>query len=556
MSCLPVSSPQVAEHELRVSLSLVVDYTGSDNHVAASQRLPFDVLATVFAAIPATDSQTVPLDVVALVCRHWRAVALDLPYLWGEITVYAATRPHAVARWLARSKDTPLRLTILDPRDEQDILQEVFLGLPGYLATTVRMLRDHASRIERLELSRLGLHTTVDVLSVFSRVAVPRLQCLQVEPVVGEIPSPYPLDATLDMPVLGGQMQRLRKLIIAHLEFPLASYFDLKELRLIGQSHLPPLDILSLLARSPALEILEIEGPLSSISWPDDTSYPTKTVALPRLQHLRLRGGQLWALHMLAHLEFPATTLVDVTLEERALADYRKVVDEDQDEEMELEGWGVGPHRQDPVPHCRSFQAIASTIQDLTLEYGDGDGDDFFVKLSSADGSPGLQVTWRWNSYSDFTHGSIWYDLVPLPAVQRLRINCIPFARAISQVEWRLFLGLMPSLRTIEITHAVVFFEERCYGVAYDIEEGADVFKPMFLALSRPTTDPITRSIRRLPCPALRSVTFFHRSWEPLDATTQDHVSRCNRSRGKSGARRPVIVDVQPCMCAECGLDG
>ncbi|EPS92752.1 hypothetical protein FOMPIDRAFT_1056583 [Fomitopsis schrenkii] len=502
----------------------------------------------VFPIIPETDLLTRPLDVVALVCRHWRAVALAHPEWWGEMKIGPTTPPHVVKKWLERSKDTPLRLTLLDPRDEDFILaeEETVATLPEYLHANVRALRDHADRIEHFALSRHNLRITADILYEFSGVDAPRLRSLQVEPVFDEGTSMALFEGLFETEVFPGHTQGIRKLAIAHAILPLDPYLNLRELRLTYLTELTSGDLFSLLARSPALEIFELNDCI--VDWPEDVIYPAKTVALPRLRRLQLEASQLEVLHTLSHLEFPATTRVDVTLEQRAHIDGREVVNEDAHTDIP-ENLGGASSSRDPIPHCHSLRDVASTIEDLTLGYSDGDIEhpkDFIITLWSPDVR--LVATWRRSINSNPSQGGIWYDVLPLPAVERLRINHIPdILRTISQVEWRTFLGLMPSLRTIEVTHNVTFYSEGCATGA----EPADVFGPMFFALSRPTPDPVTR-VRQLPCPELHSVVFSHRSWGPSNARWDAWISGCNGGRRESGARRPIDFSFKPCMCGDC----
>ncbi|EPS94555.1 hypothetical protein FOMPIDRAFT_1054978 [Fomitopsis schrenkii] len=231
--------------------TLVIHYTGSVNQAAAINRLPFELFAMVFPAIPETDLLTRPLDLVALVCRHWRAVALAHPEWWGEMKIGPTTPPHVVKKWLERSKDAPLRLTLLDPRDEDFILaeEETAATLPEYLHANVRALRDHAHRMEHFELSGHSLKPTADILSALSGAAAPRLQSLQVEPVKDRwtLAPQTLLDTFFTTRVFQGHTQGIRKLAIAYVRFPLAPYSNLRELRLAHQRNLASGDLLSLL---------------------------------------------------------------------------------------------------------------------------------------------------------------------------------------------------------------------------------------------------------------------------------------------------------------------
>ncbi|EPS94554.1 hypothetical protein FOMPIDRAFT_84997 [Fomitopsis schrenkii] len=528
-----------------------LNVAGPANHVAAINQLPFELLALVFATIPETDTHPRPLNDVMLVCQHWRAVALEHPHWWSEMTIQPTTPPYGVAKWLERSKDAPLRLTLLDPRDEDFIIaeEEPTATLPGHLYANVRALRDHAHRIEHFELSGHSLKTTADILSALSGAAAPRLQSLQVEPVKDRwtLAPQTLLDTFYTIRVFQGHTQGIRKLAIAYVRFPLAPYSNLRELRLAHQRNLASGDLLSLLTRSPALEVLDLED--SHVDWPKHVVYPADTVALPRLRDLLLGGPQLQVLHTLGHLDFPATTLVEVRLEGRAQIDGREAVYEHVDNDLP-QNQGGGDSGRDPIPHCHSLRAVASNIEDITLDYTDEQPefqDDIILTLSSPDVS--LVVTWRWSMFSDPSEGGMWHDLVPLPAVQRLRINCIPVSLPISQVEWRTFFGLMPSLHTIEVTHDVIFYPERCYIVP-EVEEPADLFEQMFLALSRPTPDPVTRAWK-LPCPNLHSVVISHRTWGPFGEKWHGLISACNTGR-RGRTRRPIELSFEPCMCVDC----
>jgi hypothetical protein len=85
---------------------------------------------------------------LAQVCRHWRAVALDTPSLWRAIKVDIRYRPSLDARlivlktWLSRSKNCSLSLSLeksYSPR---------FHELPHFTDT----IRAHSARLESIKL--------------------------------------------------------------------------------------------------------------------------------------------------------------------------------------------------------------------------------------------------------------------------------------------------------------------------------------------------------------------------------------------------------------------
>ncbi|KAJ7238193.1 hypothetical protein C8J57DRAFT_962028, partial [Mycena rebaudengoi] len=112
------ASPAAARRERENSQSLLHD------HKYPILTLPIEITSEIFIAylpvypeFPSITGLSSP-TLLAQVCRHWRAVALDTPSLWRAIKVDIRYRPSLDARlivlktWLSRSKNCSLSLSL------------------------------------------------------------------------------------------------------------------------------------------------------------------------------------------------------------------------------------------------------------------------------------------------------------------------------------------------------------------------------------------------------------------------------------------------------------
>ncbi|KAH9924736.1 uncharacterized protein B0H18DRAFT_1010980 [Fomitopsis serialis] len=303
-------------------------------------------------------------------------------------------------------------------------------------------------------------------------------------------------------------MPAVQRVSTVSMPLSLDPFSGLRRLDLHDQASLSTEELVSVLGRSPELEVIVLG--IVERNWSDNTAYPTTTVDLPCLKFLFLAGLQDDVLHTVAHITFPATTEVNLRL--------------------------VGPSssERDITRHCHSLRSITSVAQDLVFAYSNmADEDNYVISMSTPDER--LTVSWEWDmereDNAEDGQPSLRFELMNLPAVRSVRIVGLPQTACIAQAEWQRFLDLMPSLQSIE------------FATSSEPLTRIDVLSPMLEALSQPVAYPGKPNVVGLRCSDLRTVWLSDASWGPPDADVTQAFVVYVGARLRWGMRQEFRVD-------------
>lgn len=240
---------------------------------------------------------------VGHVCRHWREVALGTPKLWAIPFLNSSL---ATEEMLMRSKMAPLSLRC-GLRYRMDSVQKVLM---------------HIERLQEVSLPFLNGGMTyrciMEFLNKLSSCSAPKLQSLSLEEEFAQ---------TLRIAIPTSFIApNLRSLQLKYCDLSWASSvltgLTVLNIKKLSSECLPTLDeLISALRRMPALRTLELEDALPTLP-PQTTSLPraprAMNVRLPHLKRLRLVAKILDVANVLARIELPDSTMLEVHLGCRA----------------------------------------------------------------------------------------------------------------------------------------------------------------------------------------------------------------------------------------------
>jgi len=272
------------------------------NNLSPISIIPPEILGVIFVSLARQVQALHPPDAPAVlswlnvghVCHLWREVALANPELWATPFLSSS---EATEEMLVRSKMAPLILRT-GRRYRMDCVQKAF------------------EHVERLQEVSLGYPNTpihlLDLLSKLSSCSAPSLQSFSLDGGLGRriaIPTSF-------------MAPNLRRLKISHCDLSWASpvltgltFLDIKS---TSVECLPTLDgLMSALRRMPALHTLFLEDALPTLprgSKPPPYAPHAMDVRLSHLERLRLAGKMLEVVNVLAHIELPNSTRMEVQL--------------------------------------------------------------------------------------------------------------------------------------------------------------------------------------------------------------------------------------------------
>ncbi|TFY75828.1 hypothetical protein EWM64_g8185, partial [Hericium alpestre] len=249
---------------------------------------------------------------VTHVCRLWRKIALDHPSLWG-IDV-DSLRPCTTER-LRRSKQAPLVVRYHNPVNnllaaEQDILMSLLAETPRTSELALTCPQQYAwDSMAHLLVVRAPL------LETFS-YSTPQRRMGQ--------------SCILPWNLFAGDAPRLREISLTDARLPLESslYEHLTHLSLSTSEYGPaPMaaftrdELLSVLARMPELEKLELTWTIPSAMDMAALLPADAAVALPKLKKLKLAAQPTDCLKLVEYLTIPTTTAIHLNCHERGNPD-------------------------------------------------------------------------------------------------------------------------------------------------------------------------------------------------------------------------------------------
>lgn len=271
------------------------------NMLAPISHLPPEILSKIFSscASESTDHKH-PLDWIRVshVSRHWRAVALTSPNLWGAIVF---SRPKWVEEMIKRSKMASL------------IIKADLTWVTPKILESVQIALRHSSRIH--ELALIASSTTLDKLFDNSPINLPNLHSLSLAVPRKErfgIPFGYILPET----VLDGDFPYLRRLELTkcNISWDSSLLSNLTHLKICDVSSVArstTSQVLDALERTAALEVLDLHEALPLV--PDEAILPLpvdRIVALPRLSHLAISSSVPECANLLQRITIPDTATI------------------------------------------------------------------------------------------------------------------------------------------------------------------------------------------------------------------------------------------------------
>ncbi|KAI0263252.1 hypothetical protein BC834DRAFT_325338 [Gloeopeniophorella convolvens] len=311
---IPVG-PDIRDHHARAALRAIVEKQIDDaersilsmrtrrNALVLISILPPELLARIFHfhALnhpPLMDGELSGWIIDTHVCRHWRQVALGDGSLWGDIKGFPA-RNRWIPEMVARSKDAPLNISLLDPPDQR--LLSIFLR--------------HLPRIRELALPGLGPSQAGED---FTRKILTHEAPILERFTLGLLGDGSPIVPNQVRLFRGSGAPRLREMTLYHVNltwssFPRSPLTRLNVRLSPGVPGMPSLGsfehLMDVLAGCPTLEHLSLHHCLPSTS---STRNRLSTVNLPKLHKLDLEDTSNEITRMLEHLELPLSSSLDI----------------------------------------------------------------------------------------------------------------------------------------------------------------------------------------------------------------------------------------------------
>ncbi|KAF8498170.1 hypothetical protein F5888DRAFT_227454 [Russula emetica] len=313
------------------------------NALVLISLLPPEILARVFHLLvleepPLSGRQDVGWIKVTHVCRHWRQVALDDSSLWARIGRTRMNRKW-ISEMLARARNAPLDIE--------------FNAVAMSSREALLLIRPHISRTRQFRFHGLStLHSDI-VRDIFSWEA-PALEHFELKV---SAHSPVTFRDLGESMLFKGHAPRLRtfslsRVVIPWSLIPRGQLTQLKidrfneELHSSGDLN----QLIDLLVNSPALEILALESCLPS----QLTEFPHgRTIQLPHLSRLRLRGSTSRIMNMLKMLKLPSST----TLHLDCISNITTIHNDSEGLLLPV----ISAHFQSPTP--AEFKSLTVTIR-------------------------------------------------------------------------------------------------------------------------------------------------------------------------------------------------
>ncbi|KAH9839911.1 uncharacterized protein C8Q71DRAFT_744785 [Rhodofomes roseus] len=439
-----------------------------DGPTSPTQRLPDDLLHDIFYDIAATctcatqDGDLVSGSVLLLpvshVCRYWRALTLAYPRLWSLLHITTNTRVAMLREFLARSQGVLLNVKLRGPKSVWEPSEDI--------VRIARMLAEHADRIEAFHIGQFFKEDMGKVLAFYADKPAHNLHSLMA------FSGSY-----MEIPALfAGDMPTLRRLHLARISMPWLPYRDMVEMEIPSQLTPATEDILWTLRHSPSLTLFSMvmHGDPSAPVMSEPAS--KSLVHLPRLQRLHLGTMRDTddVLQILPHLEFPATTRVNLCLRQRMKTNV------------------------DLGDLCPPLRAVKAQVRQGFLQFICVE-DLYSIIFRSPDNV--FSVEWQWGRWqwgsdneADVSSTTNTLDCVTLPNLTSLAIHAIRYF--LSTPQWVDVLQRFSSIHKLEID-----FRSSQLGSAW-----AKV-PSFFAALGKDGTD------GRLVCPSLTHLAIMRASF-------------------------------------------
>ncbi|KAF8498172.1 hypothetical protein F5888DRAFT_1889297 [Russula emetica] len=313
------------------------------NALVPISLLPPEILARVFHLLvleemPFSGKRNLGWIRVTHVCRHWRQVALDDSSLWARIGSTLMNKKW-ISEMLARAKNAPLDIE--------------FNGVASSSRGALLRIHPHLSRTRQFRFHILSMLHSDSVREMFSWEA-PALEHFELEV---SAHSPVTFRDLGENMLFKGHAPRLRTFSLSRVVIPwsLIPRGQLTQLKIACPNE--EIDysgelsqLIDLLVNCPALEILALESCLPS----QLTEFSHgRTIHLPHLSRLRLRGSTSRIMNMLKMLKLPSST----TLHLDCISNITTIHNDSEGLLLPV----ISAHFQSPTP--AEFKSLTVTIR-------------------------------------------------------------------------------------------------------------------------------------------------------------------------------------------------
>ncbi|KAG5723409.1 hypothetical protein E4T56_gene13779 [Termitomyces sp. T112] len=417
------------------------------NVLAPISQLPPEMLSKIFAyRVAECADSTNPLEWIRVthVSRHWRAVALDCPSLWGNLIF---TRPRWSKEMLKRSKMASLfvkaDLSCFTPR----------------IFDAVRLALLHASRIQNLQL-RAGSANIERLLTSGPSFQIPMIRSLSLS-VPRSLRFGADEDFTLPDTVLTEETPYLRRLelhrVIINWDSQLLKGLTHLTIHDVTTSARPTTDqLMNALERMPVLEVLDIQDALPQP--PDGPSSPDRIVDLPQLALLSITSTVPECVNLVSCITIPASARIHLSCSgtETTGGDFSgvmRVISNPRGAAYRQEKDGPPERKVIRVLHIQHEVPISLVVQGWT----DALATDEAVPRVNA---PDIQLHFSWHYPSQTTVESITASVCKAIPIARLRSLRMAYVDGFSTKMWMSTFGLLHKLHSMHVAgqsaHALV----------------------------------------------------------------------------------------------------
>ncbi|KAG6813890.1 hypothetical protein H0H92_006297 [Tricholoma furcatifolium] len=407
------------------------------NILAPVSRLPPEMLSMIFSYRVAEAAEGPnPLEWIRVthVSRHWRAVALDCPNLWGNLVF---TRPKWSEEMLRRSK----MASLVVKADLSCITPKIF--------EAVRLALLNGPRISDLQL-RASSATLARLLSSEIPFEAPMIQSLSLS-----VPraTRFGTDEGFTLPdtILNNDTSYLKKLDLRKINISWNSRL------LKGLTHLVVHDVapsaratigqlMDALERMPALEVLDMQDALPQSS--EETS-SDRVVQLAHLTQLNITSTVPECANLVSHIAIPTSSRVHLGCSgtEATGGDFSgvmKIISNPMGSVHRQDGKDGPPERKIiRVLHVQHEAPISLVIQGWTNTVG--------TQEASPTNTPDIQLHFSWHHSPDTEVNNITTAIckaIPLAHLRSLRMGHV---EGIATKSWTNLFGFLPKLQDIHI---------------------------------------------------------------------------------------------------------
>ncbi|KAG6860886.1 hypothetical protein C0995_006441 [Termitomyces sp. Mi166 len=499
------------------------------NMLAPISQLPPETLSKIFSCCIADCAESInPLEWIRVthVSRHWRAVALDCPNLWGNLVF---SRPRWSEEMLKRSKMASLIVKadlscIVTPR----------------IFEAVRLALLHAPRIHDLQL-RAGSTTIKRLLTSEPSFQAPMIRSLSLS-VDGDTRFGADEGFTLPNIVLAEEMPYLTRVELHRINIDWDSQL-LKGLTHLTIHHVaasarPTTDqLIDALERMPALEIFDIRGALPQ---PPGGSSSDRIIDLPQLVLLSVSSTVPECANLVSRITIPTSACIHLSCSgtETTGGDFSgvmKVISNPRGTAYRQEKDSPPEKKIIRVLHVQHEAPISLVVQGWTNAIATHEA---VLRINA----PDILLHFSWYHSAQTTVDNITASVCEAIPIARLRSLRMAYVNGISPKMWINTFGLLPKLHNVHIAgqsaHALVLALREV--VPIEALTSPSVTPEGMLGVRRPGLCRRRSAVPSVYFPQLRSLTMKDVTFEDDDTpatTILSDLQSCliERSERKAG---------------------